>query len=310
VVLALFGAVAGQAVVWYTGQFYVLFFLTTTLQLDQLLVYKLLGAALLIGTPGFLLFGWLSDRIGRVKIILAGCLIAAIVYFPLFKAITHFANPQLESFRDRTVITVSANDCNTHIFTMPWTVYSACDRVRDSLTKRGLSFESQPGVEGQPVVTHIVSTVPATGAKEDKELKSWTPDKKPTDTDTKYIKALGDELKTLGYPGAPKNEDINFPMLLLTLVVLIVLVTMVYGPIAALLVELFPARIRYTSMSLPYHIANGWLGGLLPLVAIGMSAAWGNIYFGLWYPIIVAAITVVVGGLFLRDAKPGFNIQD
>jgi len=314
VVLALFGAVAGQGVVWYTGQFYVLFFLQTTLHVDWLTVYLMLGAALLIGTPLFLFFGWLSDRIGRVKIILSGCLLAALIYFPLFKGITHFANPALESFRDRTVITVSADDCNLHIFTWGKTVYSPCDRVRDFFTKRGLSFESKPGVAGQPVVARIANANPAaTGAgtaAADKELSGWTPDKNKNDTDTKFIKALEAELKLRGYPATANKSEINYGGLLLMLVILIVLVTMVYGPIAALLVELFPAKIRYTSMSLPYHLANGWIGGLLPLVAIGIAAAWGNIYSGLWYPVVVACVTLVVGGLFLRDAKPGFDIND
>jgi len=310
VVLALFGAVAGQGVVWYTGQFYVLFFLQNTLQVDWLTVYLLLGAALLIGTPMFVVFGHLSDRIGRVKIILSGCLLAALIYFPLFKGLTHYANPTLESFRQRTTITVAAEDCNFHVFTTANTVFSACDRVRDLLTKRGLSFEAAPAVSGQPVVTRIAGAGPADTKLADKELASWTPDKNPTDKDSKYLKALEDELKVRGYPGAAVSAQINYGMVLLLLVVLIILVTMVYGPIAALLVELFPAKIRYTSMSLPYHLANGWVGGLLPLVATAMAAASGNIYYGLWYPVIVALVTLVIGGLFLRDAKPGFNIND
>jgi MFS family permease len=310
VVLALFGAVAGQGVVWYTGQFYVLFFLQNTLQVDWLVVYLLLGAALLIGTPMFVVFGRLSDRIGRVKIIAAGCLIAAIVYFPLFKGLTHFANPALEGFRDHTTITVAAEDCGFHVFPTANTVYSACDRVTDLLTKRGLSFESQPPVYGQPVVTRLSGTDMTGKAAPDKELSGWMPDKKPTDKDSKYLKALEDELKARGYPGAAANAQINYVGVLVLLTVLILLVTMVYGPIAALLVEMFPARIRYTSMSLPYHLANGWIGGLLPLVATAMAATSGDIYHGLWYPVVVAAITLIVGGLFLRDAKPGFNIHD
>jgi len=294
VVLALFGAVAGQGVVWYTGQFYVLFFLQTTLHVSWLTVYLLLGAALLVGTPFFLVFGRLSDRIGRVKIILAGCLIAAIVYFPLFKGITHFANPALEDFRAKTPISVAAADCNFHIFPTANTVYSPCDRVTDFLTKRGLSFESLPAEAGQQVVVRIGDT----------ELRGWEPPK-PADPDPKYVKALKDR----GYPAEAKGSEMNYPMLLLLLVFLIVLVTMVYGPIAALLVELFPARIRYTSMSLPYHLANGWIGGMLPLVATVMATVSGNIYFGLWYPVIVALVTLVVGGVFLRDAKPGFDIN-
>lgn len=295
VVLALFGAVAGQGVVWYTGQFYVLFFLQSTLHVDYLTVSLLLAGALAIGTPLFLVFGWLSDRIGRVKIILAGCLIAAVVYFPLFKGITHFANPALEDFRDRTPISVAAAGCNFHVFTFPNTVYSPCDKVTDFLTKRGLSFKATPPVEGQQIVTHIGDT----------ELVGWEPPKGTADPDPRYAKALKDR----GYPAEAARSQINYPMVMLLLVVLIVLVTMVYGPIAALLVELFPAKIRYTSMSLPYHLANGWIGGMLPLVATGMAAASGNIYYGLWYPVVVALVTVVVGGLFLRDAKPGFDIN-
>jgi MFS family permease len=294
VLLALFGAVAGQGVVWYTGQFYVLFFLQNTLHVDWLTVYLMLGAALLVGTPLFVMFGWLSDRIGRVKIILAGCLIAAVVYFPVFKQLTHFANPALEDFRAGTVISVAATNCTMHIFPTANTVYSACDKVRDFFTKRGLSFESLPPAAGQDVVTRIG----------DIELRGWEPPK-PGDPDPRYVKALKDRK----YPDKADGAQINYPMVLLLLVGLIVLVTMVYGPIAALLVELFPARIRYTSMSLPYHLANGWIGGLLPLVATAMAAASGNIYYGLWYPVIVAIVTVVVGGVFLRDAKPGFDIN-
>ena len=295
VVLALFGAVAGQGVVWYTGQFYALFFLTITLKVDYVTAYLLIGAALLIGTPLFVVFGRLSDRIGRIKIILAGCLIAAVTYFPVFKGLTHFANPDLEAFRDTTAITVAATDCNIHLFPTANTKYSACDRVSDFLTKRGLSFESLEPVAGQSVVTRIGDT----------ELAGWEPPKGAPE-DPRYVKALKDR----GYPGEAVRAKINYPMVLLLLVFLIVLVTMVYGPIAALLVELFPVKIRYTSMSLPYHLANGWIGGMLPLVATVMAASSGNIYFGLWYPIVVAVMTLIVGGIFLRDAKPGFDIND
>jgi len=294
VLLALFGAVAGQGVVWYTGQFYALFFLTNTLKVDWLTTYLLVGGALLIGTPLFVVFGRLSDRIGRIKIILAGCLLAAIFYFPVFKGLTHFANPALEDFRDRTSISVAATDCNIHLFPRANTVYSACDKVTDFLTKRGLSFESNPPVPGQEVVTRIGDT----------ELVGWDAPK-PTDPDPRYAKALKDR----GYPDKAEGSQINYPVVLLLLVFLIVLVTMVYGPIAALLVELFPARIRYTSMSLPYHLANGWIGGMVPYIATVWAASSGNIYRGLLYPVIVAVVTLVVGGLFLRDAKPGFDIN-
>ncbi|HEU4727146.1 MAG TPA: MFS transporter [Kofleriaceae bacterium] len=294
VVLALFGAVAGQGVVWYTGQFYVLFFLTITLKVDWATTYLLIAIALLVGTPLFVVFGRLSDRIGRIKIILAGCLLAAITYFPVFKGLTHFANPDLEAFRDKTAISVAATDCNVHLFPTANTKYSACDRVADFLTKRGLSFESLPPVTGQAVVTRIADT----------ELVGWDPPKGSAE-DPRYVKALTDR----GYPNAATSSKMNYVMVLLLLVYLIVLVTMVYGPIAALLVELFPVKIRYTSMSLPYHLANGWIGGMLPLVATVMAASSGNIYYGLWYPVVVALMTLVVGGIFLRDAKPGFDIN-
>jgi len=296
VLLALFGATAGQGVVWYTGQFYALFFLTITLHVDFVTAYILIGASLLIATPLFIVFGKLSDRIGRLKIILAGCLIAAVAYIPLFKGLTHFANPTLEEFQDRTAISVTATDCNFHLFTTAATKYSACDRVKDFLTKAGLQFESVSAAEGQPVVTKIGAT----------ELVGWEPPKDdPAKPDPRYQKALADQ----GYSGKADRARINYPMTLLILVVLVSFVTMVYGPIAAFLVEMFPAKIRYTSMSLPYHIGNGWFGGLLPYITTAMVLASGNIYYGLWYPIIVALVTLVVGAVFVRDAKPDFDIH-
>ncbi|HEU4727145.1 MAG TPA: MFS transporter [Kofleriaceae bacterium] len=295
VLLALLGATAGQGVVWYTGQFYALFFLTITLHVDYATAYLLIGASLLIGTPLFIVFGKLSDRIGRLKIILAGCLIAAVAYVPLFKGLTHFANPALEEFQDRTAITVAADDCQLHVFVLPWTVFTPCDRVKDFLTKSGLSFESKPAVPGQAVVTRIGDT----------EIVGWEPSKTGPSEDPRFRKALVDK----GYTAAAQKSQINYPVTLLILVVLVVLVTMVYGPIAAFLVEMFPAKIRYTSMSLPYHLGNGWFGGMLPLVATAMVAASGNIYYGLWYPIVVSVLTLIVGAVFLRDAKPDFDIH-
>ena len=281
VLLALLGATAGQGVVWYTGQFYALFFLQITLKVDYLLAYQLIGLSLLIGTPFFIFFGWLSDRIGRLKIILAGCAIAALTYFPIFKALTHNVNPALEQFQASVPISVAADDCNFHIFVFPGTNFTACDRAKDFLTKSGLSFQSLPGVAGEPVVTKIG----------DIELKGWD--------QAQFAEAL----KASGYPAKADPAAINFPMTLLLLVILLIYVTMVYGPIAAFLVELFPTKIRYTSMSLPYHIGNGWFGGMLPLLATAMVAASGNIYTGLWYPIGVAVMTVVIGALFLRDNR-------
>jgi len=281
VLLALLGATAGQGVVWYTGQFYALFFLIITVKLDFLTTYELIGLSLLIGTPFFIVFGALSDKIGRLKIILAGCLIAAVTYFPLFQGLMHYANPKLEQYQQKTKITVSATDCSFHIFILPGTRFTSCDKTKDYLTKSGLSFQSLPAVAGADVVTRIG----------DIEIKGH---------DEAQLK---DALAKTGYPGAPKPGESNFFMVELILVIMVIYVTMVYGPIAAYLVELFPTSIRYTSMSLPYHIGNGWFGGMLPLLATAMVAASGDIYYGLWYPIVVALMSLVIGSLFLTEVK-------
>src|SRR3954469_14963920 len=281
VALALFGATAGQGVVWYTGQFYALFFLLIYLKLDFVKTYQLVGLSLLIGTPFFLIFGALSDRIGRLKIILAGCLIAALTYFPLFKGLTHYVNPGLEAYQEKTNITVAASDCNFHIFIGPWSRQTPCDKAKDFLGKAGLSFESHPAMAGQDVVTKIGNT----------ELRGWDA--------AKYQATL----TASGYPAKADPAQVNWVMAELILVIMLIYVTMVYGPIAAFLVELFPTQIRYTSMSLPYHIGNGWFGGMLPLLATAIVAKQGNIYAGLWYPIIVSILTLVIGTLFVREPK-------
>jgi MFS family permease len=281
VALALFGATAGQGVVWYTGQFYALFFLTLYLKFDYLTAYTLIGLSLLIGTPFFIVFGKLSDRIGRRNIILFGCLIAAITYFPLFRGLTHYGNPALEKYQSTVPITVAATDCSFHIFVGPNTKFTPCDRVKDALTKRGLTFKSLPAMEVQDVVTRIG----------DVEVKGYDEAK------------LTEAFKATGYPAALNKAEINYGMILLILTIMVLYVTMVYGPIAAYLVELFPTNIRYTSMSLPYHIGNGWFGGMLPLLATAMVAASGDIYYGLWYPIVVSLVTVVIGFLFLHETK-------
>ncbi len=282
VLLALLGATAGQGVVWYTGQFYALFFLTITLKLDYLTAYGLIALSLLIGTPFFIVFGWLSDRIGRLKIILAGCLIAAVTYFPLFSALTHYANPALEKFQQVNPITVTADQstCNFHIFVGPWSNFTECDRAQDFLTKSGLSF-TKMDAPGQGVSVKIG----------DNTVQGWDA--------AKWTAAL----TAAGYPKSADPKMINYVMVELILIVMVLFVTMVYGPIAAFLVEMFPTKIRYTSMSLPYHIGNGWFGGMLPLLATAVVAATGNIYAGLWYPIIVAVMTLVIGGVFLRDTR-------
>jgi len=281
VALALLGATAGQGVVWYTGQFYALFFILIYLKLDFIPTYTLIGLSLILGTPFFLVFGALSDRIGRKKIILAGCIIAALTYFPLFKGLTHFINPDLEAYQQRTPIEVAASDCNFHIFIGPWSRQTACDRAKDFLGKAGLSFTSVPAVPGKEVVTKIGTVT----------IEGWDP--------PKFVEAL----KATGYPPKADSSKVNWVAAEIILVIMVIYVTMVYGPIAAFLVELFPTKIRYTSMSLPYHIGNGWFGGMLPLLATALVAWSGNIYYGLWYPIWVSIMTFVIGTFMVRETR-------
>ena len=283
VLLALLGATAGQGVVWYTGQFYALFFLTITLKLDYVSAYSLIAVSLLIGTPFFILFGWLSDRIGRLKIILAGCAIAAITYLPLFAALTHYVNPDLEAFAQKNPITVTADQstCNFHIFVGPWSNFTQCDRAQDFLTKSGLSFKIVSAPGSKSVDMALGST----------KVEGWD--------NAKWTAAL----KAAGYQPTADKAKVNWFMAELILVIMVIYVTMVYGPIAAFLVEMFPTKIRYTSMSLPYHIGNGWFGGMLPLLATAIVAATGDIYAGLWYPIGIAVMTLIIGVVFLRDTK-------
>jgi MFS family permease len=284
VLLALLGATAGQGVVWYTGQFYALFFLLITLKLDFISSYILIALSLVIGTPFFIVFGWLSDRIGRLKIILAGCAIAAVTFFPLFQGLTHFINPDLERFQQQNQVSVVADtsSCNFHIFVGPWSKFSNCDRAQDFVTKLGVSFGKQnaPGA-GDKVDLMIGST----------KVEGWD--------SAKWQAAFN----AAGYPAKADLSKVNWFMAELILVIMVIYVTMVYGPIAAFLVEMFPTKIRYTSMSLPYHIGNGWFGGMLPLLATAVVAATGDIYAGLWYPIGVAVMTLIVGAVFLRDTR-------
>ena len=300
VILALLGATAGQAVVWYGGQFYALFFLQQVLKVDVKTANYLIAAALAIGTPCFILFGWLSDRIGRKKIVLAGCLIAAITYIPIFKGITHFANPAIESAVAASPVTIVA-DPNACTFQFDpvgkKTFLQSCDMAKAVLVKAGIPYSTEaapPGTlarvkVGNTEITSIEGTgMPAAAFKE---------------ASGAFNKALSARLKEAGYPAKADPAQINYPMLLLLLVILVVYVTMVYGPIAAWLVELFPAKIRYTSMSLPYHIGNGWFGGFLPAISFALVALTGDMYYGLRYPIIVSLMTVVIGFLFLPETK-------
>jgi len=289
VILALLGATAGQGVVWYTGQFYALFFLGSTLKVPYETVYGLIAFSLVLGTPFFIVFGRLSDRIGRKWIMMLGCLLGVLTYFPLYRAMTHYANPALEHFQASTKVTLTATDCQVHIFALPTTRYSDCDKVRNLLTSRSLNYDQVDGPAGSAPVVKVNDTE-ITGVNEPK---------------------LKEALAAAGYPakfdftGFSWNGSNagNWWAVLIILFIQVIYVTMVYGPIAAYLVELFPTRIRYTSMSLPYHIGNGWFGGMLPLTATALVAANGNIYYGLWYPVVVASMTFIIGSIFVRETK-------
>ncbi|MGP1683500.1 MAG: MFS transporter, partial [Giesbergeria sp.] len=300
VILALIGLTAGQAVVWYTGQFYALFFLTQQLKVDPITANLMIAASLLIGTPFFVVFGTLSDKIGRKPIILAGCFLAAVTYFPVFKALTEAANPDLARAQAANKVVVIAdpaecsfqfNPTGTAKFT------SSCDIAKQVLAAGSVSYDSQDAPAGTPAVITIGSeTIPSYSSR-------GLPADEAKTKDAAFKKAVADTLKKDGYPTKADPAKMDKVMIIAILSYLVLLVTMVYGPIAAMLVELFPTRIRYTSMSLPYHIGNGWFGGLLPTTAFAIVAQTGNMYNGLWYPIVIAAATVVIGGLFIRETK-------
>ncbi len=295
VIIALFGAVAGQAVVWYTGQFYALFFLERTLRVEGATANILIAIALAIATPAFIFFGWLSDKIGRKPIILSGCLIAALTYFPLFDALSRAANPALYEAQARAPVAVVANpeDCSVQFDPIGRNRFDqrSCDIAKSFLARSGVSYAN----EAAPTAPARIRVGTAVVAAPD-------PRDMPPDARAAAITAFQDRtraaLSAAGYPERADPDAIDKPLVVLILTILVLYVTMVYGPIAALLVELFPTRIRYTSVSLPYHIGNGWFGGFLPTTAFAMVAATGDIYYGLWYPIVVALLTVAVG-LFL-----------
>mgnify|MGYP000048781722 FL=1 len=361
VILALVGLVAGQAVVWYTGQFYALFFLTQALKVDGATANILVALGLLIGTPFFVVFGSLSDKIGRKPIILGGCLIAAVTYFPLFKALTEAANPDLARAQATAPVTLVAdqsecsfqfNPTGTAKFT------SSCDVAKQLLASSSVNYENVAAAAGDVAFVKVGETVIksfsptkvseadvpvakelATKAKEaalkkvddlkaagvsgkeaadklkdaEKALKEAGATLAAFDKDGKaaaakvmeasFKKSVGAALKSAGYPAKADPAKLNKPVIVAILTLLVIYVTMVYGPIAAMLVEMFPTRIRYTSMSLPYHIGNGWFGGLLPTTAFAIVAQTGNIYNGLWYPVIIASVTFVIGLLFVRETK-------
>ena len=296
VVIALFGLVIGQAVVWYTGQFYALFFLTQLLKVDAQTANLLVAAALLLGTPFFLVMGALSDRVGRKPVILVGCLLAALTYFPLFRALTRYANPALEQATVTAPVTVVANqdECSFQFNPVGTTKFtSSCDVAKAALVREGVPYRNAPGSAATAEVRVRDVTIPAYAAS--------APDAPARAA--AFDRSLRAALDQAGYPKAADPARINVPMVIGVLFVLVLYVTMVYGPIAAMLVEMFPTRIRYTSMSLPYHIGNGWFGGFLPTTAFAIVAATGDIYAGLWYPIVIAGATVVLGMLFVRETK-------
>ncbi|HET9335682.1 MAG TPA: MFS transporter, partial [Sphingomicrobium sp.] len=284
VLIALFGAVAGQAVIWYAGQFYALFFLEKTLKVDGATANILIAIALALATPFFIVFGWLSDKVGRKKIIMAGCALAALTYFPLFGALTEAANPALARAQAAAPVTVHADpaSCSLQFDPIGRTKFdrTGCDIAKSTLAKAGVPYASEP--YGPGAVTIGGRTI------EVGELDT-------------YGEKLTAAIAEAGYPAKANPAAIDKPLVIAILFILALYVTMVYGPIAALLVELFPTRIRYTSMSLPYHIGNGWFGGFLPTVAFAMVAATGDIYFGLWYPIAIALLTLTIGMLFLPE---------
>ncbi len=307
IVLALFGLVAGQAVVWYTGQFYALFFLTSVLRVDSTTANILIAVALLIGTPFFVVFGTLSDRIGRKPIIMAGLLIACLTYFPLFKMLTAMANPDLAAAQERVQIVVKADPMTCSFQGSPIATEtdftSSCDIAKRTLAQLAASYTNVALPSGSSTEVHIGQVVlaPPNG--------HLTPEGDRFEKDSLFEisrfrkELLPDALKAAGYPVKADPAKVNHVGVVAVLVVLMLLVTMVYGPIAATLVEMFPTRIRYTSMSLPYHIGNGWFGGLMPTIAFAMVAQNGDMYHGLWYPIAVAAVTFVIGMFFIRETK-------
>ena len=300
VILALFGLTAGQAVVWYSGQFYSLFFMTQALKIDGPTANILVAYSLILGTPFFVIFGTLSDKIGRKPIILAGCLLAVLTYFPVFTALTTAANPDLAAAqaKNQVVVTADPKECSFQFNPTGTAKFtSSCDIAKQFLAGASVSYENVAAPAGTLATIKIGQTaIPSYNAK---GLSADEAKKK----DAEFKKAVADDLKAAGYPTKADPAKIDKFKVTLILFYLVLLVTMVYGPIAAMLVEMFPTRIRYTSMSLPYHVGNGWFGGLLPTTTFAIVAQTGNMYNGLWYPIIIAAVTFVVGTLFIRETK-------
>ena len=304
VLLALFGLVAGQAVVWYSGQFYALFFLTSVLKVDGATANVLVAISLVIGTPFFVVFGTLSDKIGRKPIIMAGLALAILTYFPLFEKLTQAANPDLAKAQAtaKVTVTAAAGDCsfqgNPVAREIDFT--KSCDIAKRFLAQNSVSYDNLVAAQPGPAVIKIGETTitAPTGTVVNSKF-----DADSVKNIAEFKKAVSEALKAAGYPAKADPAKVDKVTIVGILVILVIYVTMVYGPIAAMLVELFPTRIRYTSMSLPYHIGNGWFGGLMPTIAFAMVAQNGNMYYGLWYPIVIAAMTLVIGMLFVKETK-------
>jgi MFS family permease len=286
-IFALLGATAGEAVIWYGGQFYALFFLTQTLKVPAINAQIMIAVALLLGTPFFILFGWLSDKIGRKPIILAGFALGVITYFPIFQGITHYANPKLEAALSASPVSVTADPSECSFQFNPVGVAkftTGCDIAKSALVSRSVNYANIEAPKGTKASVKVG----------DQTITTDTPN---------FAQVLGQAITAHGYPASANPAEINGVMTVLLLAVLVIYVTLVYAPIAAWLVELFPTRIRYSGLSLPYHIGNGWFGGFLPATVFAIVAATGNIYSGLWYPIVVAAMSFVVGLIFLPETK-------
>ena len=306
VILALIGLTAGQAVVWYTGQFYALFFLQAIAKVDIKTANLLIAASLIIGTPFFLFFGTLSDKIGRKPIILGGCLIAALTYFTVFPMLLNYANPGLVAAQKAVPVTVTADPATCSFqgspIARPIDFTSSCDIAKRTLTENYVPYKNVAAPAGTVASIKMgEKEIPSINATLNDKRNAFSPESAKAIADFK--KSVVETAKAGGLTAKADDKTMNKPMVLAVLVFLVLLVTMVYGPIAAMLVEMFPTRIRYTSMSLPYHIGNGWFGGLLPTTAFAMVAATGDIFYGLWYPVIVAAATFVIGMLFIKETK-------
>ena len=300
VILALIGLTAGQAVIWYSGQFYALFFLTQALKVDGTTANILVAYSLILGTPFFVIFGTLSDKIGRKPIIMAGCLLAVVTYFPVFSALTQAANPDLAAAqaKNKVVVTADPNECSFQFNPTGTAKFtSSCDIAKQVLAGASVSYENVAAPAGTVATIQIgempISSYTAKGLTAEAARRK----------EAEFKKLIVEHLKLAGYPSKADPARIDKFRVTLILFYLVLLVTMVYGPIAAILVEMFPTRIRYTSMSLPYHIGNGWFGGLLPTTAFAIVAQTGNMYNGLWYPVIIAGMTLVVGMLFIKETR-------